>query len=85
MWHFSAPQVHPTSQARRPFITILLQPLNGHSVVARRTEAPSGGWDAYKTISLPVMGIVEVHGGKITAWRDYFDLSQFASQLPGRA
>jgi len=31
------------------------------------------------------MGIVEVNGGKINAWRDYFDLSQFASQLPGRA
>ncbi|MDX6286378.1 MAG: limonene,2-epoxide hydrolase [Frankiales bacterium] len=34
------------------------------------------------TISLPVMGIFEVHDGVITAWRDYFDLNQFASQLP---
>ena len=32
---------------------------------------------AGKTISLPVMGIFEVHDGVITAWRDYFDLNQF--------
>lgn len=31
------------------------------------------------TISLPVMGIFEVRDGLITAWRDYFDLSQFSS------
>jgi limonene-1,2-epoxide hydrolase len=29
-----------------------------------------------RTISLPIMGICEVHDGLITAWRDYFDLSQ---------
>lgn len=34
------------------------------------------------TVSLPVMGILEVHEGRITAWRDYFDLGQFSSQLP---
>jgi limonene-1,2-epoxide hydrolase len=27
-----------------------------------------------RTLSLPVMGICEVHDGVITAWRDYFDL-----------
>lgn len=32
-----------------------------------------------KTFSLPVMGIFEIGDGKITAWRDYFDLSQFSS------
>jgi limonene-1,2-epoxide hydrolase len=37
------------------------------------------------TISLPVMGVLEVRDGLITAWRDYFDLSQFTSQLPGQA
>ena len=36
------------------------------------------------TIELPVMGTFEVHDGKITAWRDYFDLNQFMTQLaPG--
>jgi limonene-1,2-epoxide hydrolase len=34
-----------------------------------------------KTISLPVMGTFEVAAGKITAWRDYFDMNQFMSQL----
>jgi limonene-1,2-epoxide hydrolase len=35
-----------------------------------------------RTISLPVMGVFEVHDGAITAWRDYFDLNQFTSQMP---
>ena len=34
------------------------------------------------TIELPVMGTFEVVDGKISAWRDYFDLNQFMSQLP---
>ena len=33
-------------------------------------------------IDLPVMGTFEVAGGKITAWRDYFDMNQFMSQVP---
>ena len=33
-------------------------------------------------IDLPVMGTFEVANGKITAWRDYFDLNQFMSQMP---
>jgi limonene-1,2-epoxide hydrolase len=35
-----------------------------------------------KTIELPVMGTFEVRDGKIAAWRDYFDLNQYMSQLP---
>ncbi len=31
------------------------------------------------TISLPLMGIIEVRDGAIAAWRDYFDLGQLAS------
>ena len=34
-----------------------------------------------KTIALPVMGTFEIADGKIAAWRDYFDLNQFMSQL----
>jgi limonene-1,2-epoxide hydrolase len=34
-----------------------------------------------KRIELPVMGTFEVHDGTITAWRDYFDLNMFTSQL----
>ena len=33
-------------------------------------------------IDLPVMGTFEVQAGKITAWRDYFDMNQFMSQMP---
>lgn len=36
-----------------------------------------------RTIDLPVMGTFEVRDGKITAWRDYFDLQQFMSQAQG--
>lgn len=35
-----------------------------------------------KDVALPVMGSFEVDGaGKIRAWRDYFDMSQFTKQL----
>jgi limonene-1,2-epoxide hydrolase len=33
------------------------------------------------TVSLPITGVIEVHDGAITAWRDYFDLSSFASGM----
>ena len=34
-----------------------------------------------KTMELPVMGTFEVRSGLITAWRDYFDMNMFMSQL----
>jgi limonene-1,2-epoxide hydrolase len=34
-----------------------------------------------RSIELPVMGTFEVVDGRIAAWRDYFDLNQFMSQL----
>jgi limonene-1,2-epoxide hydrolase len=35
-----------------------------------------------KQIALPVMGAFEVDAqGKISAWRDYFDLAQFTKQM----
>jgi limonene-1,2-epoxide hydrolase len=36
-----------------------------------------------RDIALPVMGAFEVSDGKITAWRDYFDMNQFTSQMQG--
>lgn len=36
-----------------------------------------------KWVALPVMGTFEVANGKIRAWRDYFDMNQFQSQLAG--
>jgi limonene-1,2-epoxide hydrolase len=36
---------------------------------------------ADKSFELPVMGTFEVNDGKINAWRDYFDMNQFTSQM----
>jgi limonene-1,2-epoxide hydrolase len=38
----------------------------------------NGNW-----LELPVMGVFELEDGKITAWRDYFDMAQFSNQMPG--
>jgi limonene-1,2-epoxide hydrolase len=35
----------------------------------------------HRTVSLPVMGVIEVRAGLIAVWRDYFDLGQFTSQM----
>jgi limonene-1,2-epoxide hydrolase len=34
-----------------------------------------------KTVGLRIAGVFEVHDGIITAWRDYFDSSEFALPL----
>ncbi len=34
-----------------------------------------------KRIELPVAGVFEVNGGKIAAWRDYFDLAMWTKQM----
>lgn len=36
-----------------------------------------------KWLELPVMGTFELRDGRICGWRDYFDMAQFQSQLPG--
>lgn len=36
-----------------------------------------------KWVEIPVMGTFDLRDGKICGWRDYFDMSQFQSQLPG--
>jgi limonene-1,2-epoxide hydrolase len=48
-------------------------------VLTERTDRfeMGGRW-----VELPVMGSFELAGGKIRAWRDYFDLAQFQRQLP---
>lgn len=33
-------------------------------------------------VTLPVSGTFELREGKIAAWRDYFDMNQFMSQMP---
>ena len=52
----------------------------GDTVLTERVDVfylPNG------TIELPVMGTFEVKDGKIAAWRDYFDLNQYMTQLQG--
>jgi limonene-1,2-epoxide hydrolase len=34
-------------------------------------------------VEAPVMGVFELEGGKIKAWRDYFDLAGFTGQMGG--
>jgi limonene-1,2-epoxide hydrolase len=36
-----------------------------------------------KVAPLPVMGTFEIRDGKISAWRDYFDLAQITAMLSG--
>ena len=38
-----------------------------------------------KWVEVPVMGTFEIHDGKITAWRDYFDANQVINQWPESA
>ncbi len=35
---------------------------------------------AGKPVELPIAGVFEVHDGKITAWRDYFDMAAWTDQ-----
>jgi limonene-1,2-epoxide hydrolase len=51
----------------------------GNVVLTERTDRFRIG-DTW--IALPVMGTFEVKDGSIKAWRDYFDLQQFMSQIP---
>jgi limonene-1,2-epoxide hydrolase len=36
-----------------------------------------------KWVEARVMGVFELAGGKIRAWRDYFDLAEFQKQMAG--
>jgi limonene-1,2-epoxide hydrolase len=60
-------------------------------VVHHTTENPATGvvmnerTDRFKVgdkwVEARVMGVFEIRGGKITAWRDYFDLAEFQRQM----
>jgi len=36
---------------------------------------------ADRTLTVPVMGVFEIKGGLIAAWRDYFDAISFQKQM----
>ena len=52
--------------------------VNGPTVFIERLDRHHypEGW-----AELPVVGVLEVHDGLITAWRDYFDLATLQSNL----
>ena len=52
--------------------------VNGPTVFIERLDRHHypGGW-----AELPVVGVLEVHDGLITAWRDYFDLATLEQNL----
>jgi limonene-1,2-epoxide hydrolase len=49
----------------------------GPVVMVERVDHVIGG---ERTIELPMVGVFEVHEGKISAWRDYFDSAQLAGR-----
>ncbi len=52
---------------------------SGNKVLTERVDRfdLAGG----KKVDLPVMGTFEIENGKIKAWRDYFDLQTFMTQM----
>ena len=48
------------------------------AVLTERTDVFEMG---PKTVSIPVMGVFEFEAGKISAWRDYFDVPDFQKQM----
>ena len=57
---------------------IVHQVSNGDVVMNERIDRFTANG---KAIALPVVGVFELRDGKISAWRDYFDLAQFRSQF----
>jgi limonene-1,2-epoxide hydrolase len=53
---------------------------NGNVVLTERTDR---FLLAGKRIVIRVMGVFVIRDGKIAEWRDYFDLAEFTSQMPG--
>jgi limonene-1,2-epoxide hydrolase len=60
--------------------TVHRQDVLGNVVVNERTDRFTFG---EVRIELPVAGVFEVRDGRITFWRDYFDLGLMQQQLSG--
>jgi len=50
---------------------------SGDAVLTERVDRFFGD----KNVELPLMGVFEVRGGKIAAWRDYFDMGVWTKQM----
>ncbi len=53
---------------------------NGNVVFTERVDRFEMGG---KRVELPVAGVFEIEGGKIKAWRDYFDMAAWTRQTGG--
>ncbi|MDB3856231.1 nuclear transport factor 2 family protein [Halieaceae bacterium] len=51
----------------------------GNVLTERNDRFEIGG----KWLEIPVMGIFELSDGKITGWRDYFDMKQVTDKMAG--
>jgi limonene-1,2-epoxide hydrolase len=65
--------------ARSLQFKVLHSACNGNVVFNERVDIFDLGNG--KTISLPVAGVFEVTGSKISAWRDYFDMAMYTKQM----
>ncbi len=54
--------------------------VRGDVVLTERVDTFSMGG---KVAPLPLMGTFEIRDGKISAWRDYFDMAQITAMLSG--
>jgi limonene-1,2-epoxide hydrolase len=63
-----------------PFVSIDVDMLSmaatGDTVLTERVDHLKGA-DGKTLVSIPLMGIFKLHGGKIAEWRDYFDTVPF--------
>ncbi|MCZ2110156.1 MAG: nuclear transport factor 2 family protein [Dehalococcoidia bacterium] len=53
---------------------------DGNVVFAERIDRTDAGG---RHVDLPVVGVFEIHDGKIDAWRDYFDLATYTRAMTG--
>jgi limonene-1,2-epoxide hydrolase len=56
--------------------------VNGNVVLTERVDTFTVG---SAVATLPVMGTFEIRDGKISAWRDYFDLAQITKSFSGES
>ena len=61
---------------------VLREAENGGQVLIERLDRHRLG---DRWVELPVTGLFQVEGGKITYWRDYFDAATILSQWPASA
>ena len=60
------------------FVEILTMATQGDKVLTERIDNVRDA-NGNNLMSVPTMGIFEVDGGKITAWRDYYDTATYGN------